>query len=51
MSIDCKSDHADGNYYIQRIEYIGWELKYQYSSRPRQNGRYFADDIFKCISL
>ena len=28
-----------------------WRVKRQFLLRPRQNGRHFADDLFKCISL
>ena len=33
---------------IERIQVIN---KYINTLRPRQNGRHFADDIFKCIFL
>ena len=32
-------------------EWFAWYLSYFNSLRPRQNGRHFADDIFKCIFL
>ena len=47
-------------YMIPQITYVKPEVLYQYyiiydnyinTLRPRQNGRHFADDIFKCIFL
>ena len=33
------------------LEYSGCSIRWLNTLRPRQNGRHFADDVFKCIFL
>ena len=37
-------------YIIVTVNHIDWHNTFN-TLRPRQNGRHFADDIFKCIFL
>ena len=40
------------NWYVQPVYKISHNVNMSINAlRPRQNGRYFADDIFKCILL
>ena len=52
----CRPGGYYRNYYTGPLPYLGqwnWFLPVTYLNtlRPRQNGRHFPDDIFKCIFL
>ena len=51
--IFMSSDHDDkfAVYPIKCARYITWARQQINTLRPRQNGRHFADDVFKCIFL
>ena len=51
--IIMSSDHDDkfAVYPIKCTRYIAWARQQINTLRPRQNGRHFADNVFKCIFL
>ena len=51
-SLTTGADHkAQADYYVCTFWNIfhGWKVRVVNTLRPRQNGRHFTDDIFKCI--
>ena len=46
------SDIFDGQSHPNQESWVAWPLPKPINTlRPRQNGRHFADDVFKCIFL